>query len=134
MVDTYQAVYDAVRSRFHGCDTSSIVERAAHEGFDFGYAKQILQQEIVAVSHEMQRPSVVFRPRIFPDGDMWCVLLGENLQVGISGFGKTPAEATAAFDAAFWKGETPEANRLVLSSVQPVSGSREQRGNEEGTR
>lgn len=27
------------------------------------------------------------------DGDSWCALLGENLQTGIAGFGKTKAEA-----------------------------------------
>lgn len=37
-------------------------------------------------------------PRIFPDGDQWCMLYGDNLQDGVSGFGKTPAEAAADFD------------------------------------
>lgn len=27
------------------------------------------------------------------DGDMWCALLGENLQEGVAGFGDTPQEA-----------------------------------------
>lgn len=42
----------------------------------------------------------VLKPRVFKDGDMWCALLGDDLQVGISGFGKTPAKALLAFDAA----------------------------------
>lgn len=27
------------------------------------------------------------------DGDMWHAMVGENIQEGLSGFGKTPAEA-----------------------------------------
>lgn len=71
MADTYQAIYDAVRSKLHGGgDIGSAVERAAQESFDISLAKAILQQEITCVSHEMQRPSVVFRPRVFADGHM----------------------------------------------------------------
>lgn len=39
----------------------------------------------------------------FKDGDQWCVLLGENLQVGIAGFGETPYKAILAFNNAFHK-------------------------------
>lgn len=38
------------------------------------------------------------------DGNMWCVLYGENLQEGVSGFGKTLAEAILDFDNTFEKG------------------------------
>ena len=27
------------------------------------------------------------------DGDRWCALVGENVQVGVCGFGDTPLEA-----------------------------------------
>ena len=30
------------------------------------------------------------KPSLSKDGDHWCVLYGDNLQVGIAGFGKTP--------------------------------------------
>lgn len=40
------------------------------------------------------------KPRLSKDGDMWCALHGEDLQVGISGFGPTPALALMAFDTA----------------------------------
>ena len=30
---------------------------------------------------------------IYLDGDQWCALLGEDLQVGITGFGPTPKQA-----------------------------------------
>jgi hypothetical protein len=38
------------------------------------------------------------RPRVFPDGNMWCALYGDNLQDGVAGFGETPAKACADFD------------------------------------
>lgn len=111
-MDTYQAIYDAVRSRISATgDVGSVIDRAVWQAFDISHQKAILQQEITAVSYEMQRPSVLFRPRIFPDGNMWCTLFGEDLMVGISGFGETPAEACAAFDLAFWRGKTPDAIR-----------------------
>ena len=31
--------------------------------------------------------------KIYPDGNMWCALFGEDLQSGYCGFGKTPEEA-----------------------------------------
>lgn len=50
---------------------------------------------------EQQRPSILHRPALFKDGDMWCALLGDDLQVGVAGFGPTPAKALYAFDTAF---------------------------------
>jgi len=64
-------------------------------------------------------PHVVLKPRIFPDGDMWCVLLGENLQEGICGFGETPARACSAFDQAWYHGKTPAAARTALAKAEP---------------
>lgn len=37
----------------------------------------------------------------YKDGNKWCVLLGQNLQVGISGFGDTPLEAIKDFNKNF---------------------------------
>lgn len=52
---------------------------------------------------EYQRHSVLFRPRIFIDGNKWCALYGENLQDGVAGFGDSPAEAMKDFDRNFTK-------------------------------
>jgi len=30
------------------------------------------------------------------DGDEWCALIGENLQEGLAGFGKSPVQAIRA--------------------------------------
>ena len=43
-------------------------------------------------------PSLVFKPRIFIDGDQWCALYGDNLQDGVAGFGDTPVKALRNFD------------------------------------
>jgi hypothetical protein len=50
---------------------------------------------------EQLRPSVVFKPALFKDGNMWCALFGGNLQEGVAGFGETPAKAMYAFDTAW---------------------------------
>ncbi|MNR40885.1 hypothetical protein D3C85_1592150 [compost metagenome] len=44
------------------------------------------------------RPSVLYRPALSIDGNQWCALYGDNLQVGVAGFGYTPEEAMAEFD------------------------------------
>lgn len=50
-------------------------------------------------------PHVLMRPKMFPDGNMWCALYGCNLQEGVAGFGATPEAAAADFDAN-WRGQT----------------------------
>ena len=97
----YQAIYDAVRSRIGSTDVGAAVSEAARQVFDISFTRDILQQEFYAVAAEMMRPSVLFRPTLMADGDSWCALLGDDLQVGVAGFGDTPAAAMAAFDKAF---------------------------------
>jgi len=108
MSDSYQATYDAVRSRISGVNSNDVLTRAAREAFDIGHARAMLQQEIISVSHEMRRPSVLFRPAVYLDGDMWCALYGEDLVMGVAGFGETPDAAVRDFDETWWKGITPE--------------------------
>lgn len=38
------------------------------------------------------------RPRIFIDGNQWCVLYGDNLQDGVAGFGDSPMLAVYDFN------------------------------------
>lgn len=84
----YQAIFDAVNLNFSG---------ASH-------AIACIQQEFGIAAGEMQRPSVLYRPALYPDGNKWCALYGANLQEGVAGFGDTPADAMRAFDAA-WSNE-----------------------------
>lgn len=60
-----------------------------------------------------QAPSVLYRPTLSADGDMWCALYGDDLASGVAGFGKTPAEAMYEFDAAWVKQLTPAATRKL---------------------
>lgn len=99
----YQAIYDAVRSRIHGCNIGEVIREAAMSAFDISCQIPVIAQEFIIAGQEMQRPSVLFKPRISQDGDQWMALLGDNLAEGVAGFGKTPDEAMRAFDQAFYK-------------------------------
>lgn len=39
-----------------------------------------------------------FNPRIFMDGDQWCALVGNCIQDGVAGFGKTYLEAVLSLE------------------------------------
>ena len=58
----------------------------------------LLRQHYDQLGYEMCKPSAIYKPRVTVDGDMWCALYGDNLQDGVAGFGKSPAEAMADFD------------------------------------
>lgn len=63
----------------------------------------LARERISQAAQEYERPCVVYRPRIFIDGDAWCALLGSNIQDGVCGFGASPAAAMRAFDEAWHK-------------------------------
>lgn len=51
------------------------------------------------ISEEIKlKPHIIYNPKLSIDGDHWCALYGENLQEGVSGFGKSPEEAMEDFD------------------------------------
>ena len=54
---------------------------------------------------ENNRPFMLLKPRMYPDGNQWCALYGDNIQEGVCGFGDTPHKASIAFDLA-WLNET----------------------------
>lgn len=104
MSDSYQAIYDAVRSRISNGDIGHVVQEVARNAFDISWAvPQALQNFNIACA-EHARPSAVYRPRLSIDGNQWCALYGENLQDGVAGFGDTPEAACAAFDDAWLNG------------------------------
>ena len=61
---------------------------------------EILNEQYAAAL-ETREPCVRFRPRIFLDGNKWCVLYGDNLQDGVAGFGDSPDLAMLDFNAAW---------------------------------
>ncbi|HID9808622.1 TPA: hypothetical protein ACXI3M_006680 [Pseudomonas aeruginosa] len=54
------------------------------------------------VQAAMTDPSVMYRPKLSIDGDMWCALYGENLQDGVAGFGVSPSAAIFDFNRAWY--------------------------------
>lgn len=78
-------------------------------------------QEANITEQARRAPHVLMRPRVFPDGDMWCALLGENLMEGVVGFGETPEKACAEFDAAWRAARTPAAMTAVRLKAHPTS-------------
>jgi hypothetical protein len=46
---------------------------------------------------------VALKPTILQDGNQWCVLYGEDLQVGIAGFGDSPHLAVLDFNTNWYK-------------------------------
>lgn len=104
MSDTYQAIYDAVRSRIHGGDIGQAAESALREAF--GNADHVIRcamQDVAVSFAEHARPSAIYRPTLSRDGNQWCALYGPNLAEGVCGFGDSPALAMADFDANWCK-------------------------------
>jgi hypothetical protein len=46
-----------------------------------------------------ERPCVIHRPVLTIDGNKWQALYGDDLENGVAGYGSSPAEAMADFDA-----------------------------------
>lgn len=105
MNDSYQAIYDAVRSRISNGDVGKEVHDVAWQHFDISHAVAMIRDHISSkistVAAEMVRPSVLFKPKLYIDGNMWCALLGDDLQSGIAAFATSPDETMRNFDAAF---------------------------------
>lgn len=107
-MDSYQAIYDAVRSRISGGNIGETVADVARQSFDISMTVEALGQafhfaadEYAQTARESRRPFVLLKPKLYPDGDMWCALYGENIQEGVCGFGETPEKAAQAFDLAW---------------------------------
>ena len=45
----------------------------------------------------------MLKPKLYKDGNQWCCLYGDDLQVGITGFGDTPHKAILDWNANWHK-------------------------------
>lgn len=54
--------------------------------------------EFLEIGQQYQRFAML-RPKIYKDGNKWCVLYGENIQDGVAGFGRTPHEAAMDWES-----------------------------------
>lgn len=97
MPDTYQAVYDAVRSKISGGDVGSAVESAIRN-MNLSHYAQMAGVAAEEAAYEYMRPSVIYRPTLSQDGNNWCALYGENIQTGCVGFGTSVSKAMQDFD------------------------------------
>lgn len=96
-MDSYQAIYDAVRSRISNGDIGSAARDVMFQCFDISHTKMLLQEQVSIVGYEMSRPSVLFRPMLTKDGNVWLAIYG-NLPIGCVGCGETPQLAMEDFD------------------------------------
>ncbi len=110
MSDSYQAIYDAVRSRISNGDIGATLSEVARQSFDISTYVYRAACDFQTITYEMQRPAVLFRPSVYIDGNKWCALYGEDLQAGVAGFGDSPALAMEAFDKA-WHERLPSNQR-----------------------
>ena len=62
------------------------------EGLLNKYDSNMLFIEAQAVVCETSEYNLfsMLKPKIYQDGNEWCVLYGEDIQAGICGFGKSP--------------------------------------------
>lgn len=106
MEDSYQPIYQAVRSRIGNFNGQDLID-AISRNFDFSHLAQVVANEWGTAALEQQRPSILLKPAISIDGNQWCALYGDNLQDGVAGFGDSPAKAMVDFDKN-WEKDLPK--------------------------
>lgn len=94
MSDNYQAVYDAIRSRFSYCDVNSIVREACQ--IDASFAIEQVKQEFCNIAYEQLRPAVIHRPLLEQRSGVWVAYYGD-----CEGKADSPDAAMRAFDTAW---------------------------------
>ncbi len=52
-------------------------------------------------ARRLNRPSALYKPELFQDGNAWCALYGRDIAVGVTGWGDSPEKAMEAFDVAW---------------------------------
>jgi hypothetical protein len=71
-----------------------------------------------AIESEEMNLVALLRPRVFLDGNKWCVLYGENIMDGIAGFGASPILAVYDFNKA-WRREVPANAEVRRPALTP---------------
>lgn len=108
MSDSYQAVYDAVRSRIFNANVGDAIRDVAQQAFDTSHAQAMIRDAFLGAVSSYDRPSAVYRPRLFLDGDQYCALYGEDLMNGCAGFGETADKAMWDFDKNWQQQNAPK--------------------------
>jgi hypothetical protein len=113
MTDSYQAIYDAVRSKISNGNVGEVIRDVAFHALDISHAVAMVRDEMLSAVYDMHAPHVLMRPELTLDGDQWCALYGKDLMDGVAGFGDTPLLAMEAFDKAWRTERTPVAARQI---------------------
>ena len=66
-----------------------------------------IYEETLRLLYEQERPSILLRPKLFLDGNQYCVLYGADLMNGIAGFGDTADAAMRDFDNNWVRSKAP---------------------------
>lgn len=94
MNETYDAIFQAVRSKISNGDIGNAVAEALRNVPDeFRRAFEIAIQD----AWQCYRPSVLWKPHLSKDGSAWIAIYGD-LATGVVGTGETPEKAMADFD------------------------------------
>ena len=112
-MDTYQPIYDAVRSKIGSCDIDAIV-RERIPSLDTFSIEQAFRSMVNDIYSMTTRPFILMRPSLSIDGNQWCALYGENLQEGLAGFGDTPEKASLDFDRNFYHSKPAAGSEKTL--------------------
>ena len=96
-MDSYQPIYDAIRSKVSHVDFGGAVENAIREA-NLSHYVEMTAAAFQEAAYEQMRPCILLKPALKIDGNQWCALYGDNLQDGIAGFGNSPSDAMHAFD------------------------------------
>ena len=115
-MDIYQPIYDAVSSRIRNGDIGSAIQEALNT-CNMGHYAEMAYRSIEQVAAQYDKPSAIYRPKIYVDGKAWCALYGDDLQAGVAGFGDSPAAAMDALNVAWYRKLQP------ISEVLHVTGA-----------
>jgi len=97
MSEIYDATYAAIRSKTSFGNLDEAVTEAIR-GSGLSHAVSQIQSRIIEAVSEYERPSTIYRPRLFRDGNKWGCLFGENPMEGVEGWGDSPGQAYYDFD------------------------------------
>ncbi len=61
-------------------------------------AATMVQQTIENAAVELKRPSMLFKPKLYIEGNQWCAMYGDSPAISLQGWGNSPELALIDFD------------------------------------
>jgi hypothetical protein len=62
----------------------------------------------MAAISDANMPCILYKPKLFLDGNMYCFLLGDDPMNGVAGFGETAQQAAEDFNRNFCNQKAPK--------------------------